>query len=473
MTKPIEVRNPRTGKFDYVIIPPPPKLLSQQCHRLRRGQNTWQEIGIEGRIEALKQWKQAILTERKLLTDALVNDTGRLATSILEIDSFLNSIDRWCNLAPQLLQETAKNTSIPFIALHQTAVPYPLVGVISPWNFPLLLSTIDTIPALLAGCAVIVKPSEITPRFVAPLTTTLNTIPHLRDALNFVEGAGQTGAALIEEVDLICFTGSVETGRLVAEIAAKNFIPAYLELGGKDPAIVLESADLDLATSAILWSSVVNTGQSCLSIERIYVAESIYEEFYHLLVTKAHRLQLAYPTVESGEIGPIISEKQAAIINEHLKDAVDKGAIIHCGGKVEEIGGGWWCRPTVITNVHHFMKIMNEETFGPIMPIMPFSSIEEAIDLANDSIYGLSAAIFAESAELALEIGMQLDVGAISINDAGLTAIMHEGEKNAFKFSGLGGSRMGPAGLKRFLRKKAFLIKMNTSKDPWWFNDSE
>ncbi|MEA5577627.1 aldehyde dehydrogenase family protein [Anabaena sp. UHCC 0451] len=473
MTKPIEVRNPRTSKFDYVIIPPPPKLLSQQCHRLRRGQILWQEIGIEGRIEALKQWKKAILSDRKQLTDALVNDTGRLSTSILEIDSFLNTIDRWCNLAPQLLQETAKNTSIPFIALQQTSVPYCLVGVISPWNFPLLLSTIDTIPALLAGCAVIVKPSEITPRFVAPLMTTLNTIPKLRDALNFVEGAGQTGAALIEDVDLICFTGSVETGRVVAETAARNFIPAFLELGGKDPAIVLESADLDLATSAILWGSVVNSGQSCLSIERIYVAESIFEEFYHQLIAKAHRLQLAYPTVESGEIGPIICENQAAIINEHLQDAVSKGAVIHCGGKVEELGGGWWCRPTVITNVNHSMKIMNEETFGPIMPIMSFSTIEEAIDLANDSIYGLSAAIFADSPELALEIGMQIDVGAISINDAGLTAMMHEGEKNAFKFSGLGGSRMGSAGLKRFLRKKAFLIKTNTNKDPWWFNDEE
>jgi acyl-CoA reductase-like NAD-dependent aldehyde dehydrogenase len=473
MTKPIEVRNPRTGKLDYVIIPPPPKLLSQQCHRLRRGQIAWQEIGIEGRIEALHQWKKAILSDRQLLTDALVNDTGRLSTSILEIDSLLNTIDRWCNLAPQILQETAKNTSIPFIALQQAAVPYTLVGVISPWNFPLLLSTIDTIPALLAGCAVIVKPSELAPRFVAPLITTINKIPKLRDVLNFVEGAGQIGAALIEEVDLICFTGSVETGRVVAEAAAKNFIPAFLELGGKDPAIVLESADLDLATSAILWSAVINTGQSCLSIERIYVAESIFEEFYHLLVTKAHRLQLAYPTIESGEIGPIISENQAAIINEHLQDAIDKGAVIHCGGKVEELGGGWWCRPTVITEVNHSMKIMTEETFGPIMPIMPFSTIEEAINLANDSIYGLSAAIFAEPPELALEIGMQIDVGAISINDAGLTAIMHEGEKNSFKFSGLGGSRMGAAGLKRFLRKKAFLIKTNTQKDPWWFNDEE
>ncbi|MFM7363515.1 MAG: aldehyde dehydrogenase family protein [Cuspidothrix sp.] len=471
MTKPIEVRNPRTGKFDYVILPPPPKLLSQQCHRLRRGQIAWQEIGIEGRIAALKQWQQAILSDRQQLTDALVNDTGRLSTSILEIDSFLNSIDRWCNLAPQLLQEPAKNTSIPFISLQQTTVPYNLVGIISPWNLPLLLSTIDTIPALLAGCAVIVKPSEITPRFVAPLMNTLNIVPQLRDVLNFVEGAGQTGANLIEDVDLICFTGSVETGRIVAETAARNFIPACLELGGKDPAIVLESANLDLATSAILWGSVINTGQSCVSIERIYVAESIFEKFYHQLVAKAHHLQLAYPTVESGEIGPIVSEKQAVIINEHLQDAVNKGAIVHCGGKVEEIGGGWWCRPTVITNVNHSMKIMTEETFGPIMPTMSFSTIEEVIDLANDSIYGLSAAIFSESTELALEIGMQLDVGAISINDAGLTAMMHEGEKNSFKFSGLGGSRMGTSGFKRFLRKKAFLIKTNTNKDPWWFNE--
>lgn len=469
--KPIEIRNPRTGKLDYVIIPPPLKLLSQKCHRLRRGQIVWQEIGLVGRIEILQQWKKAILNDRQLIIDALVNDTGRLYTSILEIDSFLNSIDRWCNLAPQILQDTAKNTSIPFISLHQKAVPYPLVGVISPWNFPLLLSTIDTIPALLAGCAVIVKPSEITPRFVAPLMTTINTIPILRDVLNFVEGAGQTGAAILEEVDLICFTGSVETGRIVGETAARNFIPACLELGGKDPAIVLESADLDLATSAILWGSVVNTGQSCLSIERIYVAESIFEQFYHLLIRKAHDLELAYPDVESGEIGPIISEHQAAIINEHLQDAVAKGAVIHCGGKVEELGGGWWCRPTVITEVNHDMKIMTEETFGPIMPIMSFATIEEAINLANDSIYGLSAAIFADSEQLALKIGVQIDVGAISINDAGLTAIMEEGEKNSFKFSGLGGSRMGAAGLKRFLRKKAFLIKTNTIKNPWWFDE--
>ncbi|QIR36211.1 aldehyde dehydrogenase family protein [Tolypothrix sp. PCC 7910] len=472
MTKSIDVRNPRTGKFDYVIIPPPPKLLAQLCNRLRRSQVRWQQIGIEGRVEALQEWKQAILAGRDRLTEALVNDTGRLSISELEIDSFISTIDRWCRLAPELLQETAKNTSIPFIALQQASVPYPLVGVISPWNFPLLLSTIDTIPALLAGCAVVVKPSEIAPRFVAPLITAINAVPKLRDVFTFIEGAGETGAALIEHIDLVCFTGSVATGRRVGEVAAKKFIPALLELGGKDPAIVLGSANLDLTTSAILWGSVVNTGQSCLSIERIYVAESIFEKFVAQLVAKAQKVKLAHPTLEAGEIGPIISEKQAAIISDHLLDAIEKGAVIHCGGKVEELGGGWWCRPTVLTQVNHSMKVMTEETFGPIMPVMPFSNIEEAIELANDSVYGLSAAVFAQPEELAIEVAQRIDAGAISINDAGLTSIMYEGEKNSFKLSGLGGSRMGAAGLKRFMRKKAFLIKTNSANDPWWFENS-
>ncbi|MEC4812070.1 MAG: aldehyde dehydrogenase family protein [Scytonema sp. PMC 1069.18] len=470
MSQQIEVRNPRTGKFDYVIVPPPKKLLAQQCSRLRRGQKSWSQLGLQGRIDALQQWKQAILSGRDKLTEALVNDTGRLSVSALEIDSFLSSIDNWCKLAPGMLQDSHRNTSVPFIELQQTAVPYPLVGVISPWNFPLLLSTIDTIPALLAGCAVIVKPSEIAPRFMSPVLAAINNVPQLRDVLAFVEGGGETGAALIECVDLVCFTGSVATGRKVAEAAAKRFIPAFLELGGKDPAIVLESADVDLASSGILWGSVVNTGQSCLSIERIYVADAIAEEFIEQLVAKAKCLDLAYPSVESGEIGPIISERQAAIISDHLLDAVEKGAIVHCGGEVEMHGGGWWCRPTVLSLVDHSMSVMTEETFGPIMPVMSFSTVEEAVELANDTIYGLSAAVFADTEAEAIEVARQLDAGAISINDAGLTALIHEGEKNSFKFSGLGGSRMGPAALKRFMRKKAFLVKTKPIHDPWWFD---
>lgn len=469
MNPSIGVRNPRTGKIDYSITPPTPEDLSQQCNRLRTAQIDWQKGGLETRIEALQQWKQAIQAHRDELIEALVADTGRLSVSVLEVDSFLGSLDRWCKIAPELLQQEERNTAIPFIRLQQTAVPYSLVGVISPWNFPLLLSTIDTIPALLAGCAVVVKPSEIAPRFMEPLMQTIAAVPLLAGVLTYIAGAGETGANLIEQVDLICFTGSVATGRKVAIAAAHKFIPAFLELGGKDPAIVLASADLELATSAILWGSVVNTGQSCLSIERIYVADSIFDQFVDQLVIKAKALQLAYPSVDDGQIGPIIAERQADIITEHLQDAIAKGAIIHCGGKVEALAGGLWCRPTVLTNVNHSMQAMTEETFAPIMPVMPFSRVEEAIDLANDTIYGLSAAVFAGSASEGIAIAEQLNAGAISINDAALTAIMHEGEKNAFKFSGMGGSRMGDAALKRFMRKKALLIKTQAIQDPWWF----
>jgi acyl-CoA reductase-like NAD-dependent aldehyde dehydrogenase len=468
----LSVRNPRSGKVDYWITPPIPEQLAAQCTRLREAQIDWQQGGLEPRIEALQQWKQAILTHKDILLEALVTDTGRLSVSVLEIDSFISSLDRWCKLARELLaKEEEKATAIPFIKLQQDFVPYSLVGVISPWNLPLLLSTIDTIPALLAGCAVVVKPSEIAPRFTRPLVEAIASVPKLRDVLVYIEGAGDTGAALIECVDLVCFTGSVATGRKVAEAAARRFIPAFLELGGKDPAIVLESADLDLATSAILWGSVVNTGQSCLSIERIYVAESIVDRFVEKLVKKSQRLQLAYPSVESGEIGPIIAQRQAEIIAEHLSDALEKGAVIRCGGKIEELDGGFWCRPTVLTQVNHSMKVMTEETFGPIMPVMSFSTNEDAIALANDTIYGLSAAVFAGSQAQALEVAHHINAGAININDAGLTALIYEGEKNSFKLSGMGGSRMGSVALKRFMRKKAFLIKSGTVPDPWWFNN--
>lgn len=469
MSEKIAVRNPRTGKIDYWITPPTGDRLKEICTRLRQAQVVWQQGGLESRIEAMQQWKQALLPHREELTEALVADTGRLSETIIEIDSFISSIDRWCRLAPELFPQVSRTTSIPFIRLQQQLAPYPLVGVISPWNFPLLLSAIDTIPALLAGCAVVIKPSEIAPRFIQPLLKTLTLVPQLQNVLTYIEGAGDTGATLIENVDLVCFTGSVATGRKVAEAAARQFIPAFLELGGKDPAIVLASADLELSTAAILWGSVVNAGQSCLSIERIYVAESIFSNFVEKLVTKTKKLQLNYPSLESGQIGPIIAKQQAEIIAEHLADAVKRGAIIHCGGKIEQLDGGFWCRPTVLTQVNHTMKIMTAETFAPIMPVMSFSQPQEAIALANDTIYGLSAAVFAGSETEALEVAECLEAGAISINDAGLTAFIHEAAKNAFKCSGMGSSRMGAAALTRFMRQKACLIKTNAIADPWWY----
>ena len=470
MANSIDVRNPRTGTVDYWIEPPEPDQLAEQCNRLRAAQLGWREAGLEGRIEALQQWKQSLLEHKDELVQALIADTGRQTESALELESILSSLDRWCRLAPELLAEAdPKTTAIPFVQLQQQSVPYPLVGVISPWNLPLLLSLIDTLPALLAGCAVVVKPSEIAPRFIRPLSAAIAAVPFLRDVFTYVAGAGETGAALIDCIDLVCFTGSVATGRKVAAAAAQRFIPAFLELGGKDPAIVLASADIELAAAAILWGSVVNAGQSCLSIERIYVAEAIFEPFVETLVQKAKHLQLVYPSLESGQIGPIIAEKQAAIITAHLDDALAKGAVAHCGGAIEALDGGLWCPPTVLTQVDHSMQVMTAETFGPIMPVMPFSTIEAGVALANDTSYGLSAAVFAGSESEAIEVARQINAGGVSINDAGLTALIYEGEKNAFKCSGLGGSRMGPAAIKRFMRKKAFLIKTDSMPDPWWF----
>lgn len=466
----LNVRNPRTGEIDAWIVPPSPEALAGQCDRMRQAQIAWQQAGLDARIRTLQVWKQALSAQKEEIVQAVATDTGRWSESVLEFDSVLSSIDRWCHLAPGLLTPVeGKPAAIPFIQIHQQWVPYPLVGVISPWNFPLLLSVIDTIPALLAGCAVVVKPSEIAPRFIQPLKATLAAVPLLQSVLAYIEGAGETGAALIDIVDLVCFTGSVATGKQVAAAAARQFIPAFLELGGKDPAIVLASADLELATSAILWGSVVGAGQSCLSLERVYVQDSIFAPFVARLVEKAKQVQLAYPSIEDGQIGPIISEKQALIVQEHLQDASEKGTLICCGGIVEKLDGGYWCRPTVLTQVNHDMKIMTEETFGPIMPVMPFTSVEEAIHLANDTIYGLSAAVFAGAEIEALYVARHLEAGAISINDAGLTALIHEAEKTAFKFSGMGGSRMGAAALKRFMRTKACLIKTNDEPDPWWF----
>ncbi len=467
----MKIKNPRTGQYYYEIFPPTFEELKDKTNFMRESQEVWKELGIEHRIKALQAWKEVVNEHKEELIDALCMDTGRKWETILEVDLVASSIERWSNISRDFFSNIERKTSsIPFLEIEQGYEPYSLVGVISPWNFPLLLSLIDTIPALLAGCAVIVKPSEITPRFIEVLQKTINHIPDLLGILNYVEGGGETGADLCKLTDIVCFTGSTETGKKVYQAACDNFIPVFLELGGKDAVIVTETADIERATSAILWGSVANAGQSCLSIERIYVHRNVYHQFLSRLVGKANLLQLAYPTMDSGQIGPIISEKQVAIIDNQLDDAFKKGAVLKAGSKkCEELDGGFYCKATILTNVTHDMKLMNEETFGPILPVMIYNTTEQAIDFANNTQYGLSGAVFADTEEEAMKIARKLKCGAVSINDAALTAVMHEGEKNSFKMSGIGGTRMGPSALKRFMKQKAYLINSQKVNDPWWF----
>ena len=455
----LQVRNPRSGEYDYSIGVAEGKVIASIAQALRAAQPAWRDLGIQRRIGVLRRWKQALQHRGDDIRKAIRTDTGRHFIADGEFGGLLRNIDRWCAQAPDLFASPERaSAAFPDVALKGQREPYPLLGVISPWNFPLLLSLIDAVPALLAGCAAIVKPSEVTPRFAEPLGAAIAAVPELQEVLRFISGDGRSGAALIEHVDVVAFTGSVASGRKVAAAAAAAFIPAFLELGGKDPAIVLAGADIDRAATSILRASVSATGQACQSLERVYVHDSAYDEFVEVITQKARDTPLSYPDPDAGIVGPLIFEKQADIIRSQLEDAVAKGAQIRAGGEVRDLGGGKWIAPTVLTGVNHDMSVMTEETFGPVIPIMPFTSEDNAIELANDSQYGLSGAVFAANEADAQRVAARMNAGGISINDAGMTTIIFEAEKSAFNLSGMGPSRMGASGLTRFFRQKALFI---------------
>ncbi|MEB3321429.1 MAG: aldehyde dehydrogenase family protein [Synechococcaceae cyanobacterium] len=462
----VPVRNPRTGTVDHFITPPSAEELSSIATSLRAAQLEWAAAPIEHRIAILLRWAEEIEANKAAIARAESIDTGRGRLARESPEALILSLRGWAEQAPEIVRKgllEGTSTIMPHIRFCTQLKPYALVGVISPWNFPMMLSVIDAIPALLAGCAVIIKPSEVTPRFVTPLMETIGNIPELARVLTYVVGNGETGQQLIHNVDILCFTGSVATGRKVAETCARRFIPVFLELGGKDPVIITENADLELATDAVLRGAVYATGQICYSIERVYVQEKIHDAFVERLARKAEEIDLNYPDINKGHIGPFISRHQAAIVDAQLDDALRQGATIRTGGKSQNLGGGLYMRPTIVTNVRQDMKIMQEETFGPVIPVMKYKTKNEAVQLANDTVFGLSAAVIAGSDDEALELGLQIDAGGISLQDTTLTtAILRDAEKNSFNLSGMGGSRMGPAAIMRFYRKKALM--MNTLK---------
>lgn len=448
------VRCPSTGGTDHWITPLDAAAVAAQAARLRRGHPAWAGLGPAGRAAALSALADAIAADGDALVRAVMADTGRRKVAALEVQSVLQIIRRWAARAEGLMAaaEVSGAAAMPGVRFRTTLAPYPLVGVIAPWNFPLLLALTDAIPALMAGSAVLVKPSEVTPRFVGPLMQLVARVPALADVLAVIEGDGATGAALVGAVDFVAFTGSVVTGRQVAAAAAEAMIPASLELGGKDPLIVLASADPVAAARVALSASCRGAGQACQSIERIYVAAPIVDAFVTALVEQAS-------AVGARDIGPFIHAPQAAIVAAQLADAVARGATIRTGGNIETHGGGLWMAPTVVTGVTHAMALMTEETFGPVMPVMAFSTPAAAVCLANDTRFGLSAAVLGATAAEAEAIAVQLNAGAVSINDGALTALVSDAEKSSFGLSGLGPSRMGASGLLRFLRRRAMLVQ--------------
>lgn len=461
----LAVRNPRTGQNDYSINPLSAGDVRAVAEHLRAAQRVWAGREIAERAQHLFALAKAVAERRDAIKSALTTDTGRQALSGIEVDAVIGMMHRWVDAGPRLLrsrQPDNRASAIPGITLGTRLVPYPLVGVISPWNFPLILALIDALPALVAGCAVIVKPSEVTPRFIKPLMDAIAAVPALADVLRVVEGDGTTGAAMIDAVDYIAFTGSVATGRKVGETAARAFIPASLELGGKDPMIVLESADPAEAAGIALRASVVNSGQACQSIERVYVARSIYQPFLDALVTQADAVRLNADDISKGDIGPFISAAQAGIVQGQIDAAVAAGASLLIGGQVEVVGGGSYLRPTVLTDVSPDMAIIAEETFGPVIPVTPFDTVDEAVALANAGKFGLSAAVLAGDAAEAEAVAVRINAGAVSINDGALTTMVWDAEKSSFAISGMGPSRMGDQGMLRFFRQQALIRQTGT-----------
>jgi acyl-CoA reductase-like NAD-dependent aldehyde dehydrogenase len=348
--------------------------------------------------------------------------------------------------------------------------PYPVVGIISPWNFPLILSAGDGIPALMAGAAVVIKPSEFTPLELMEVIRGWKEEVGGPDIIDYVNGTGDTGGALIDNVDYMHFTGSDRTGRIVMKRAADTLTPVSLELGGKDPAIVLADADMDRAVNACAYGGFVNTGQVCMSIERIYVEEPVYDVFVNRLADSVRELrQGADGRSYEAEQGAMTSPAQIDIVSDHVEDARSKGARILTGGKRKD-GPGDWYEPTVVADADHTMKVMRDETFGPVVGVMKVKDADEAVRMANDTRYGLSASVFSKDVGRAEQVAEQLEVGAANINDALVNYFHLEVPMGGWKDSGIGW-RHGPGGIRKYCRTETIVSPRlpNSKSEPLWY----
>jgi len=466
----IPVRNPRTGRTDFDLPVASADEVAAKAARLRENQKAWSAMGLQGRSGVMARWLGEVRKRAAAIAEADAEDTGGCHTSYLQGFITMGNIGGWLEDAAGALEKAGyrgPSRAVPTVEVRTQFVPYPLCGVISPWNAPMMLALLDAVPALFAGCAVLLKPSEVTPRFTAPLFESVRAVPELAAVFDFVTGDAGTGKAVIDQSDVVCFTGSVPTGRKIAVHCAERLIPCYLELGGKDPVIVTASADLERATTAVLRGAAHANGMVCFSVERIYVAESIHDAFVARLIEKAKAVRLNCDNPRAGHLHPFTFAPQAAIVQRHLADAVAKGATIHSGGEVETHDGGLYMKPTVLTGVNHDMLIMQDETFGPCLPVMKFRDVEEAIALANDTTFGLTAAVIAGSEAEALPIAERLNAGAVFVQDTFLTFAKNRTVgTNSFGYSGVGGgSRTGPEAILRFVRRKALLTQHGEPAD--------
>jgi acyl-CoA reductase-like NAD-dependent aldehyde dehydrogenase len=348
--------------------------------------------------------------------------------------------------------------------------PYGVVGIISPWNYPFSIPSVQTLTALATGNAVVIKPSEFTPFSTLELQKLLYAAGLDQDLFQVITGEGAAGAALLEaDIRKVVFTGSVATGRRVAQAAAARLLPVVLELGGKDPMIVLDDADVDVASSAAVWGAFMNAGQTCLSVERCYVHESIYEPFLRACVEKTNRLRVGKGMGEDTDLGPMIHRRQLKIVQQHVEDAVARGARLLAGGKTLPQLGPNFFAPTVLAGVDHSMQIMREETFGPVLPVRSFKTEDEAVALANDSGFGLAASVWTSDRQRGEALARKIDAGTVMVNDMISCFGISEAPHGGIKASGMGRTH-GRFGLEEMVWPKYVdSDRLPKMKKLWWY----
>jgi acyl-CoA reductase-like NAD-dependent aldehyde dehydrogenase len=469
-----EVLNPADGSVIRTLPIDPPERVAEVVARVREAQAEWQGIGARGRGRWLSRWRDWLLDNRERIAEIVQEETGKVrGDSGLESIYLEMAANFWAENAERYLaDETPTPGLLPgkVKRLRVRYVPYPVVGVISPWNFPLILSAGDAIPALAAGAAVVIKPSEFTPLELMEVVRGWKEDVGAPDVFDVVNGMGETGGALVDEADYLHFTGSDRTGRIVMKRAADTLTPVSLELGGKDPAIVLADADIERAANATTFGGFVNTGQVCMSIERVYVEEPVYDEFVDRLTANVRKLrQGADGPAYGAEQGAMASPAQLEIVADHVEDARAKGARILTGGRRKD-GPGDWYEPTVIADADHTMKVMVDETFGPVVGVMKVSDQEEAVRMANDTRYGLSASVFSGEVGRAERIAERLEVGAANVNDVLVNYFHLEVPMGGWKDSGIGW-RHGPTGIRKYCRTETIVSpRFPTGKDePLWY----
>jgi acyl-CoA reductase-like NAD-dependent aldehyde dehydrogenase len=468
----IAVENPATGE----VIAHVPDLGAEQVAELARAaraaQPAWEALGFEGRGRVLRRAQKWVVDNVDRVIETIVSETGKTYEDALiaEVMYGANALGFWAKKAPSYLADERVHSGSPLLKGKKLVLrhrPIGLVGVIGPWNYPLTNSFGDCVPALAAGNAVILKPSEITPLTSLLLADALRECGMPDGVFSVATGRGETGAALVDEVDMIMFTGSASTGRAVMARAADTLTPVSLELGGKDPLIVLADADLERAANHAVYYAMLNTGQTCISVERVYVEAPVHDEFVAKVTEKARALRNERPAGPgSSDVGSMTFPPQVDVVERHVQDARDKGAQVVVGGARGHDGqGGYWYQPTVLVGVDHTMDCMREETFGPTLPIMKVADAEEAIRLANDSPYGLGASVFSKDAARGEAVARRIDAGAVCVNDSNVNYTALELPMGGVKASGLG-SRHGPGGIRKYTRQQALLIsRLHPRKD--------